>query len=155
MRSSPSGIWTRSMEVSNNFRLFSYLHSFLYVRCTSFLFHGCPSPSKSVFLLTVFASCHHWALSPQFLSTSFLCFFCEFWYFWHSFQSILESVSWFYWKCSLYFCFTFFLGWFSGGRENWIYAIMVVSEVPMKYYYFCKSKYKSMKLIFSNSQYSF
>lgn len=102
-------IWIRSMEASNTFGLFSFLYSYIYVRYRSFLFQVCPSLSKTIFFLEVFATCHHWALSPQLLSISFLCFFCEFCYFWHSFQNILESLSWFYWKYSLYFCFPFFL----------------------------------------------
>ena len=111
----------------------------------------CPLPSEIIFLLAVFETHHDWALSPQLLFPSFVSsvnsavFGALLKIFWNLCPSFTENI-----VCV--FVFQFFFWMVSGREENWIYVITVMSEVPMKYYYFYRSKYQNIELIFTDSQ---
>lgn len=151
MRSLASMIWIRCMQSSKTFKLFSFLHCFIYMGYSSFPFQICPLPSKIIFLLAVFETHHDWALSPQLLFPSFVSsvnsavFGALFKIFWNLCPSFTENI-----VCI--FAFQFFFWMVSGRGENWIYVITVMSEVPMKYYYFYRSKHQNIRLIFTDSQ---
>lgn len=67
-------------------------------------------------------------MSPQLVSTSFLCFFSEFCCPGHPFKSILEFMSNFYWK-QLMFLFSIFL--LDDFQEEEKTEIMVISKAPI------------------------
>lgn len=118
--------------------------SFIYMGCSPFPLQACPLPSKKVCFYGTF-------LRPDTTGPSFyfplLSLLWILLFFWHPFQNTLESGSSFYWKYNLCFCFSFFF-WivFRNRREeNWIYTIMVISEVSMRYCYFYRSKDENIK----------
>lgn len=137
------------MKACKTLSFFSSLHSFIYM-----VYHFFSSTCVShFFLFAVFETCHHWALSPQLLSTSFLFSSVN--------SAVLGTLLKVFWNLCLSFNgntvyifvyhFFFLLDGFQEEEKN---GIMVTAEAPI-YKYKIFTQYENMKWIFPSSQWAF